>query len=322
MSTSRKSATTTKPKAAKAASASRRTPPAPKADSAPAAAAVRIFQIYYRPEQRRLLDPAFEPYNNEGERSPLFEFEVFRKLAKSRLVEGASLWGALSWKFGEKTGMRGEELRQVIAAHPGHDVYYCNPFPELEGLYHNLWLHGETAHPNFLLLCQEFFEAAGLEPRALTAFTPSKYFASANYFIASPKFWQSYLAYIERIVSKAEKGLSKTARSMILSAEADRIGVHGGASYLPFMVERLFGLFLATEGSAFSAYKVALPAKEAALNVHLNLLRQMKNVATEGHSLWMATCWVNYRNLYMSNQYGSAWCKKYLKSITPTDFKY
>jgi len=134
---------------------------------------VRIFQIYYRPEQRQYLDPAFEPYNNEGDDSPLLEFNVFRKLQNSKHVEGADYWGALSWKFREKTGLGGRQLREVIASHPGFDVYYCNPFPELEGLYHNLWLQGETAHPNFLILCREFFQAAGLDEKAFTLLEPS-----------------------------------------------------------------------------------------------------------------------------------------------------
>lgn len=286
-----------------------------------AAPRLRIFQIYYRPEQRRLLDPDFEPYNNEGENSPLLEFEVFRKLASSQLVKDAALWGALSWKFKDKTGMSGRELKAVIAAQPGHDVYYCNPFPELEAQYHNLWLHGETAHPNFLLLCQEFFEAAGLDVGMLTAFTDNKLFAAANYFVATPAFWQAYLAYVGRAIAQAEAGMSRTAKAMIFSSAADRLGLHAGASYLPFIVERLLGVFLATEGKHFSAHKFALPAKEAGLNVHLNLLRQMKNVAVESRSLWMATCWVNYRNLYMLNQYGPEWCKQHLKTITPSDFK-
>lgn len=282
---------------------------------------LRIFQIYYRPEQRRLLDPDFEPYNNQGEHSPLLEFQVFRKLAASSLVADAALWGALSWKFQDKTGMSGRELKAVIAAHPGHDIYFCNPFPELEAQYHNLWLHGETAHPNFLLLSQEFFEAAGLDTGLLTAFTANKLFAAANYFVATPAFWKAYLAFVERAVAKAEAGMSRTAKAMIFSSAADRLGVHAGASYLPFIVERLLGVFLATEGKDFKAHKFALPAKEADLNVHLNLLRQMKNVAMESRSLWMATCWVNYRNLYMQNQYGSEWCKQYLKKVTPADFK-
>ena len=296
--------------------------PAPPLSSVPAPVKLRLFQIYYRPEQRAALDPAFEPYNNQGDNSPLLEYNVFRKLLQSEQLKGAELWGALSWKFREKTGLSGTDLRTVIATTPGHDVYYCNPHPEFEALYHNLWLQGEPSHPNFLVLCREFFEVTGIPLGNINAFVPSSLFASANYFVATPRFWAAYIRFVDTVIAKAEAGLSKTAKAMIYSSAADRKSMHAGASYLPFIVERLFAVFLASNLKALSAYKFALPAKDEKLNVHLKLLKQMKDVSINTKSLWMATCWVNYRNLYMSNTYGADWCKKYLKSITPTEFKF
>lgn len=283
---------------------------------------LRLFQIYYRPEQRAALDPAFEPYNNQGDNSALLEYNVFRKILQSGQMQDAALWGALSWKFQEKTGLTGTDLRNIIAANPGHDVYFCNPHPELEALYHNLWLHGETSHPNFLVLCREFFEVAGIPVENVHAFVPSSLFASANYFVASPKFWADYTRFVDSVIIKTEAGMSKTAKAMIYSSAADRKSAHAGASYLPFIVERLFSVFLANNLKKYSAFKYALPALDEKLNAHLKLLKQMKDVSINTKSLWMATCWVNYRNLYMSNTYGTTWCKKYLKTITPTEFKY
>lgn len=288
----------------------------------PAQDKVRIFQIYYRPEQRQLLDPAFEPYNNEGDNSPLLEFNVFRKLMGSELLKGAGLWGALSWKFKEKTGLSGEQLLQIIAAHPGHDVYYCNPFPELEAVYHNLWLQGETSHPNFLILCRDFFEAAGLHEGVFSQFVPSSHFAASNYFVATPRFWQGYVGFISDVVAKAEKGMSGTARAMIYSAAADRKAMHAGASYMPFIIERLFSLYVARTPGQYKAFKFSCEQQEAKLNVHLRLLRQMKDVAISSKSLWLATCWVNYRNVYIQQLHGAEWCNRYLRDITPVNVNF
>ncbi len=283
---------------------------------------VRIFQIYYRPEQRQFLDPAFEPYNNEGDNSPLLEFNVFRKLMNSELLRGAELWGALSWKFGEKTGLSGEQLLQIIAAHPGHDVYYCNPFPELEAVYHNLWLQGEPSHPNFLILCRDFFQAAGLDESAFTQLMPSSHFAASNYFVATPAFWQGYVGFISDVIARAEKGMSATAKAMIYSAAADRKAMHAGASYMPFIVERLFGVYLSLVQGQYKTHKFTCEQQEAKLNVHLRLLRQMKDVAISSKSLWLATCWANYRNVYMQQLHGADWCKRYLRDITPVQVKF
>lgn len=285
--------------------------------SVPAPAALRLFQIYYRPEQQAQLDPAFEPYNNEGDKSPLLEFNVFRKLAASELTRGAQLWGALSWKFSDKTGLSGTQLREIIASNPGYDVYYCNPYPGIEGLYHNLWLQGETTHPNFLILCRDFFRSAGLDLAALEELQPSSQFAASNYFVATPAFWQRYLAFIETAVARAEQNMSDIAKAMIHSSAADERGLHAEASYLPFIIERLFGYFLTRHAQGLKAFKYPLHAGKPQLNVHQKLLGQMKEAAVNARSVWLATCWINYRNLYIQISHDKGWVARHLKGISP-----
>jgi hypothetical protein len=286
-----------------------------------AAGQVRVFQIFYDPRQRPLLDPSFEPFDNRGDAHPLLEFNVFRKLARTREAAGARLWGALSWKFQQKVGMSGMDLLRLIEGNPGYDVYYCNPHPDTESLYPNLWMQGETSHPNFLLLCNEFFEAAGLPTQVFDEIQPSSAFASANYFIATPKFWQRYLAFVEGAIARAEGSLSKTARKMLYSDAADQRGMHARASYMPHIIERLFSLFLATDGSGFKAYKYPANARLAAQQ-HMRLLREMKDVAHRTRSVWLASCWLNYRNLYLANLHDRAWLQKYLKAVTPEKVKF
>jgi hypothetical protein len=279
---------------------------------------IRIFQIYYLPEQRIALDPAFEPYDNTAESSPLLEFGVFTKLAQRTDLRDAGLWGALSWKFAQKTGLSGEDFKRQIVANPGYDVYFCNPHAETEALYHNLWLQGETAHPNFLVLCKEVFEVAGLPAALLTEIQPSAEFASANLFVATPAFWERYISFVARVLVAADRKLSPTTRAILYSSAADQKGVHANATYIPFLIERLFSIFLCTEGSRFKAYKTSLRGQAAAGNAHLKLLGEMKDVAHRTKSFWMAACWVNYRNLYLSKLHGNTWSKKYLKNITPS----
>jgi hypothetical protein len=279
-----------------------------------------IYQIYFQPQQRPLLDPAFEPFNNAGNNSPLREFDVFLKLAESPAMQQASLWGALSWKFGQKTGSTGEAFRKEIESHPGYDVYFVNPHPETEALYHNLWQQGETSHPNFLALCKAFFRAADLPENILTEVQPSGSFASANYFVATPAFWRSYIPFVRNALARAELNLSPEMRGLLYSSAADHKGAHAGASYVPFIVERLFAVFLASdEGSAFRAYKIA-PVVD--VNVHIKLLSEMKDVAHRTKSLWLAACWVNYRNLYLANAYGTDWVRRYLKDVTPAALRF
>ncbi len=278
---------------------------------------VRVFQIFYEDWHRELLDADFVAYDNRGATSELHDFAVFEKLAESREIAGARHWGALSWRFSEKTGMSGNDWLAAIAARPGFDVYFCNPFPENEALYHNVWIQGEPSHPSFIELVTAVFNAAGLPLEHLTAISASGNFSAANYFVATPAFWDSYLRFVRVVLGKAERRMPARMRALLHSRAADQRNFHFGATYVPFIVERLFTTFVTTEGSKFKACRIPLPARERQLNVHLRLLREMKDVAHKTNSKWLAACWVNYRNLYLNNTHGREWCDKYLRSITP-----
>jgi len=283
---------------------------------------LRIFQIYYEGWQRELLDPNFAALDNSKNRSELQEFAVFEQLAKSEHVKGAALWGALSWRFSEKTGMNGADWVKVIQANPGADIYYCNPFPHNEALFHNYWLQGETAHPHFVALSKGVFQVAGLSPELITGLASSDQFSSANYFVGSPRFWAAYLPWVNQVMSAANKKLPPKVRDLLHSSQADTRDIHKGATYVPFIVERLFPVFMMTAGKGFKGFKIPLPERERELNVHLKLLREMKDVAIRTKSAWLAACWVNYRNLYLTQTNSKEWCKKYLPLITPTDIKF
>jgi hypothetical protein len=185
-----------------------------------------------------------------------------------------------------------------------------------------MWLQGETAHPDFLALCKSFFNAAGLDESELISVQTSGSYSAANYFVASPKFWQRYLTFVRKTLAAADKAMPAKDRDLLHSRMADDRNLHGGATYLPFVVERLFPVFMRSEGKDLKAYKIALPERERELNVHLKLLREMKDVSHRTQSAWLAACWVNYRNLYLSQTNGKAWCEKYLRNITPTEVRF
>lgn len=283
---------------------------------------VRIFQIYYESWQKELLDPAFASLDNANATSELLEFDVFRRLASSAYVKDAKLWGALSWRFAEKTGMAGQDLLKVILSNPGFDVYFCNPVPENEALYHNLWLQGETSHPQFLSLVEAVFKAVQLPAEELIGIESDTLSSAANYFVATPKFWSVYLPWVQNVLTLANKKLPPQTRDLLHSSLADDRGLHGGATYIPFIVERLFPLFMKLHQSTLKGFKVALPERDRELNVHLKLLREMKEISHKTKSAWLAACWVNYRNLYLTQVRGKDWCQQNLANITPKEIRF
>ena len=281
---------------------------------------LRIFQIYYESWQRDLLDPSFAALDNSGLKSELEEFLVLERLAKSEHVKGAKLWGALSWRFTERTGMKSTDWVAAIQADRGKDVYFCDPAPVNEALYHNLWLQGEIAHPHFLEVCFAFFKATKLPLETLSAIVPGEQYATANYFVGTPRFWELYLPWVTELFKVANKNMPPKERDLMHAKAAE--GPHKGMSLMPFILERLFPIFMKTAGKDLSYKKIALPALDAQLNVHLRLLREAKNLAHSSKSAWLAALWVNYRNLYFIQTNGKDWCAKNLRRITPLDIKF
>lgn len=278
---------------------------------------LRIFQVYYAPWQKDLLDPNYAAIDNSEIKSDLAEFLILEKLSKSDYVKGAKLWGALSWRFTERTGMTSADWVNAIEKNRGKDVYYCDPLPINEALFHNLWLQGETTHPNFLAITQAFFKATSLPEDQLLKIAPTEEFAAANYFIGSPKFWALYIPWINNTLAVANKKMPPKLRDLMHSRISE--GPHKGMTYVPFILERLFSVFMKSVGKELSSYKIALPAVENQLNVHLKLLREVKNLSHSTKSAWLAAVWVNYRNLYFMQTNGKDWCNKNLRSITPTE---
>ena len=283
---------------------------------------LRIFQIHYESWQKELLDPLFIALDNSKSTSELLEFDVFVRLFKSEYINGAKLWGALSWRFAEKTAMSGRDLINAIQANPGYDVYFCNPIPENEALYHNMWLQGEVSHPQFLALVQEIFKVTGLPLDTLIAIESGESVSAANYFVGTPRFWQAYLVWVQNILTVANKKLPPKIRDLMHSSVADDRNLHGGASYVPFIVERLFPLFMKLHSDQIKGFKILIPEREKELNVHVKLLREMKEMAHKTRSAWLAACWVNYRNLYLMQVKGKDWCQNYLNKITPIEIKF
>ncbi len=283
---------------------------------------IAVYQIHFEPGQQKHLDPAFIPLDNTGHNDLLREFAVFERLAADEGVSTLPLWGAVSWRFGEKTGLSGADFLRNVEANPGFDLYFCNPNPQGEALFGNFWQQGMTAHPAFREVVQAFLQANGRPTNLLDVVEPSALFSSCNYFVGNQKFWSAYLPFVRQMVGKARSGLSAPMLKIMDSDISDPKQIHQGASYWPFIVERLLPEFLRATGGTIRAHKVPLPGLDAKLNAHQKRLREMKDVAHRTRSAWLYSCWLNYRNLYLLQTAGRDWCANYLKLISPTEVRF
>jgi hypothetical protein len=287
-----------------------------------AAGGTSVFQIYFEPSQRALLDAAFTPLDNSSVADPLLEFAVLRELSQRPAVRKSRYWGAVSWKFREKTGLEGQGYLDQVNANPGFDVYYCNPYPENEGLYASPWQQAFAKHPGFRLLAAQVLSASGQDPKVLDDLVPSVRFSSCNFFVGNAKFWDSYVPFVESFLNNAKQSLPPSVLDALNSRNADPHGLHPGASYWPFIIERLFTLYMAQHQGDIRAFKVKLPGPEAKLNAHVKRLREMKDVAHHTKSQWLSSCWLQYRNLFLLHAAGQEWCRLHLKDLTPSQLRF
>lgn len=281
---------------------------------------VKVFQIHFKGEQAHHLDDAFTHYDNAGVESETHEFAVFQKLHNSPLTRGLRHWGAVSWRFHEKTGLDGQALLSLVDANPQVDVFYMNPYPYNEAIFQSGWMQGETTHPEFLYLAQRFLVAAGFDANEVLRIDNSASFSSANYFVGTPAFWNAYIPFIKKALQTADKNLAAEDAQRIHSPEADVKSLHHGSTYIPFIVERMFALFMRTEGAHLKARKIPLPAQETkTMNEQLQSLRLLKDAAVKKKSMDLYDVWANYRNLYCQIAFKPFWAKKYLASLNPKD---
>ncbi|MBS0617601.1 MAG: hypothetical protein JSR44_05395 [Spirochaetes bacterium] len=197
----------------------------------------RIHQIYYLPAQLPLIDPAFTAYDNTANANREFaEYHIFEKEFNAGRVAADALTGYVSWKFCAKTRLAGAEFVRFIAANPGYDVYFVNPFPLQVKFFKNLWLQGEFYHPGILQLAQGIIRRAGYDIDLAMEIHSRDTALYCNYWVGTQAFWNRYMEFTRPIVEMLRSGLSYAEKTRLHSI-ADR---DNDFSFVAFIIERLF----------------------------------------------------------------------------------
>jgi hypothetical protein len=200
-----------------------------------------IHQIYFEENQVPYLDEDFIPYRNVANPRPEWcEYFVFRTEYLAGTC-GHGLTGFVSWKFGQKTGLSGGDFCSWIAEHPGYDVYFVNPFPNLvRKRFRNVWHQGSICHPAILPIAQLLFDKVGYQVNLKAIEMDERVTAYCNYWAATPEFWRRYIEFCEPLYNVIESGLTSDEKARIL-ARADAVST---CCYIPYIFERLFSTLL------------------------------------------------------------------------------
>jgi hypothetical protein len=269
-----------------------------------------VFPSYIEPKQRDQLLTVIQQTDTD---SPTPALSVMETIASGR---SGGIWGVVCWRFAAGTGLNGAALLRAVAANPQNDLFMCHPSPELEGAYPNLWQQGNTVHPRLIEAADAFFKANGWSTDAFKVLEPSRVCSGSQYLIGNSAFWSIYLPFAREALSKARRKIPKRTQAWMSEPVIDPRDQKHPVTYWPLILERLMPQFLKTEGSKLRVARIASPLGERRMDVNLKRLREMKDVAHQSKSAWLASCWTQYRNTYFRNVVDRSWCEKHLAALT------
>ena len=215
----------------------------------------KILQIFFKPEQMAQVDGAFTPYDNTANPRPeLREWYIWDKEYDKLSAEGLDYWGFVSWKFKEKTNLRGQDVLNYINANPGYDVYLFNPCIVNEAVFINSWEQGDNYHPNISAIGNSFLHKLGyadydvrevLLDRNRTVF--------ANYVVGNSKFWDKFMAFSRQLFTEADKDAE--FKHQVFGEGLSNYAHDKSLPNFTFLIERLIPTFLELEDMKVLPYR-------------------------------------------------------------------
>jgi len=236
---------------------------------------IHIFQIVYNKETEDSRDAGFLPLNNMNNLRPDWrEYWPIRNYLLANDLDENGLYGFFSPKFKAKTGLSSRECFDFINSHPSDvDVFSFSPFFDLGAFHLNSFLQAIYQHPESRYAIEGAVKIVrpSLNLNELVMHSGNNIFC--NFFVATPKFWRSWLTECELIYSECEANSGPIGRGLNMAADSH----DSPAPIKTFFIERAASLMLATNNAwrvkAFNPF--ALPLSNAPISREPTPLIQM-----------------------------------------------
>jgi hypothetical protein len=174
-----------------------------------------IYQIFYSPESRAVLDPGFLPLDNlANERPDWREYWPIRKFLLSHDLQPDVHYGFFSAKFGAKTGLEAASVRGLVERHGAEaDVVAFSPFFQHIALFLNVIEQGVACHglADTFLQCAQLIAPGFQVDQSVMSSVDTIY---SNFFVAGREFWIEWLRHAERLFAIAEEGSTPLAQAL------------------------------------------------------------------------------------------------------------
>ncbi len=262
-----------------------------------------IHQIYYDEASKAAVDPRFIALDNAANSRPDWrEYWPMRNFLLSHTLEADALYGFFSPKFGQKTGLSGEQVNAFIDANPA-DVYLFSPFVEQAAFFLNVFEHGEANHAGLMEAMQQFVAGLGINLDLRTTVCDFNTAVFSNYVVAKPAFWERWLKVGEQLFAAAEAGQGPFAASLNAATQYhERVGAVG---LKVFMMERLATLILLFNQFSVKAYdpfaitRSGIPA--SGLDHEMRIANALKMAFIQTRDAKYIEAYSRFRNQVLAN---------------------
>lgn len=205
---------------------------------------VKAYQIVHDDITRAQRDPGFEPLENSNSSEPeWYEYWPIRNYLHSMPLDEATLYGFLSPRFQEKTGLSADKVRRFIQSSEDADVYVFSPFPLHGTAFLNVIEHMDFFFRGFMEHGGNFFRQFDQTVDVRHMVNDSSNTVFSNFFFARPAFWREWLRICDRLFEE-----TKDIRHP-LNSKCSYTKANGDLKILPvkvFVVECVASYVLAT----------------------------------------------------------------------------
>ena len=269
---------------------------------------MKIYQLFYKEEQREYLDPSFVPYENIANPKPeLREWYLWDKEYESCKAEGLDYWGFVSWKFREKTGLAGSHFVDFIDQNPGYDVYFINPCLINEAVFLNSWEQGDLYHTGISDIGNTFLKKIGYfningEVNVKEIVLDRNCTMFANYIVGNATFWDKFMEFSRQLFTESES--DPEFKQLVFGEGLSNYAADPSLPMFTFLIERLIPTFIELEGIKalpFGYTPETLPEKYAPYAEELTMLSNLKVLINRHESDDLFHIWDYYRRKLLKN---------------------
>ena len=159
---------------------------------------LKIYQCYFSNETKGYLDPAFIPYDNSNATdSSFYEYPIHKRIYEIHKNEDCH-FGLVSWKWGIKTAVAGQNFVDFIQDNPGYDLYHCNPHGTVGCK--NSFIHGEKYIHGIIDFTESVLRKMDInfDLREIE-YRPEEH-SYAQYWIGNLNFWKGWFEFSGKFI--------------------------------------------------------------------------------------------------------------------------